>query len=100
MRGPKPTPLALLSSERHALEQLVRRHTTPQHLALRARIILDADAGLTNAEIARRQGVCLPTVRLWRTRWLGLQAVCECDLSVEERLSDAPRSGAPVSISA
>jgi putative transposase len=35
---------------------------------------------------------------LWRTRWLGLQAVALADLSVEERLTDAPRPGKPVRI--
>ena len=35
MRGPKPPAIALTEAERAALDQLVRRHTTPQQLALR-----------------------------------------------------------------
>jgi transposase len=92
--------LLLTQGERQALEQFVRRHTTPQQLALRARVILAADAGLNNAQIARREAISIPTVRLWRTRWLGLASVSETDLPLAERLTDAPRSGAPATITA
>src|SRR5438270_913796 len=40
------------------------------------------------------------TVRLWRMRWLGLQAASLKDLSITERLSDAPKPGAPARITA
>jgi len=33
MRGPKATPLSLSKEEREAVEQLVRRHSTPQQIA-------------------------------------------------------------------
>jgi putative transposase len=98
MRGPKPPVVALQDTERAALELLLRRHTTPQQLALRARIVLAAADGANNSQIARQEGVNLDTVRLWRARWLGLQAVPLGELSVEERLADAPRSGKPVRI--
>jgi transposase len=80
------------------LVALTRRHTTPQQVALRARIVLAAAAGRNNAEIARDLGVDVATARLWRGRWLGLQPVALADLSAEERLADAPRSGAPARI--
>jgi transposase len=99
MRGPKPPILILTDAERQGLEHLTRRHNTPQQLALRARIVLAAAAGTNNSQIAREMGVDLDTVRLWRGRWLGLQAVTLEDLSVEDRLMDAPRSGRPVRIS-
>lgn len=35
MRGPKPTPIDLTDAERTALDTLVRRHSTPQQIALR-----------------------------------------------------------------
>jgi putative transposase len=98
MRGPKPPTIELIAVEREALEQLVRRHTTPQQLALRARIVLAAAAGANNSQIARQEAVNLDTVRLWRSRWLGVQAIPLADLTVEERLTDAPRSGKPVRI--
>ena len=98
MRGPKPPVIELTAAERHDLDQLGRRYTTPQQLALRARIVLAAAAGANNSQIARQEGVDVDTVRLWRTRWLALQAVAGDDLSVAERLTDAPRPGTPARI--
>jgi putative transposase len=85
MRGPKPPRVALSADERQGLETLVRRHTTAQQVALRARIALAAAAGLNNVQIAHHLGVDVDTVRLWRQRWLSLQAVTLEDLRVEER---------------
>ncbi len=100
MRGPKPATLELTAAERQGLEALRRRHGAAQQVALRARIVLAAAAGRNNAQIARECAVDVATARLWRGRWLGLQAVALADLSVEERLTDAPRSGKPAGISA
>jgi putative transposase len=100
MRGPKPLPIALSVAERDALEQLVRRHTTPQQLALRARIVLAAADGRNHRQIARDLGVSIDTARLWRQRWRALHAVAPADLSSAERLADAPRAGRPVRITA
>ena len=100
MRGPQPSAIELSEEERRGLEALVRRHITPQQVALRARIVLAAGGGLNNAQVARREGVDVGTARLWRARWLGLRPVAPADLSVEERLADAPRSGKPAGISA
>lgn len=98
MRGPQPPAIELTATERQALEHLVRRHTTSQQLALRARIVLAAADGANNSQIARQEAVDVDTVRLWRTRWLAFQAVARDDLSVAERLADAPRPGTPVRI--
>ena len=95
MRGPKPPLIELNSEERQGLETLVRGHTTAQQIALRARIILSADDGFNNTQIAAQLGVDVDTVRLWRNRWLGLAAASLDDLSVEERLTDALRPGSP-----
>lgn len=100
MKGPKPEPLSLSESERSELQQLMRRHSTAQQLVLRARIILEADVGLNNSQIARQLDLTPETVRMWRKRWLALQAVALADLSVAERLSDSPRPGRPSDISA
>ena len=100
MRGPKPPAIALTGEERQGLEALARRHTTGQQVALRARIVLAAADGRNNAEIARALGVEVETARLWRGRWLGLQPTALADLSVAERLADAPRSGKPAEITA
>jgi putative transposase len=100
MRGPTPDPLSLSEVERTELEGLVRRHGTPQQLALRGRIILAAAQGKNNSQIARELDVCVDTVRSWRSRWLGLQPVSLQDLSVSERLEDVPRPGRPSQITA
>ena len=100
MRGPKPDPLSITEVERNALERLVRRPSTSQQLALRGRIILEANAGKNNSQIARELGVSVETVRAWRKHWLALQGVALADLSVQERLSDVPRPGRRSQISA
>lgn len=100
MPGPKPLTLELSAEERSELQALVRRHTTAQQIAQRARIVLRAAEGQTNSAIARELGLDPDTVRSWRSRWHGLQAVSLEDLSVEERLEDLPRSGRPPEITA
>ena len=91
MRGPKPPVVESSLDEQQGLEALVRRYNAPQQLARRGRIILSAAAGRNNSQIAREVGLAVDTVRFWRNRWLGLQAATLEDLSLEERLRDAPR---------
>ena len=100
MRGPKPPMFELADAERQELERLVRRHTTPQQLALRAKIVLAAADGANNCQIARLLDVSLDMVRRWRHRWLVLQPVSLDDLPITDRLTDAPRPGKPVRITA
>lgn len=95
MPGPTPPPVELTPTERHGLEVLARRHTAPQQVALRARIVLLAADGLNNSQIARTLGLEADTVRLWRQRWRAFQGVALADLSIADRLSDAPRPGCP-----
>jgi putative transposase len=84
-------PVTILPEQREALEQLVRTRSTPQQLALRARMMLHAADGVGVRESARDLGVWPKTVRYWRRRW---RQAAEGQ-SVPERLADAPRSGAP-----
>jgi putative transposase len=100
MRGPKPPTIDLAAAERQELERLVRRHTTPQQLALRAQIVLAAADGANNCQIARQLDVSLDMVRRWRDRWRALQPASVDDLPLADRLTDAPRPGAPVRITA
>src|SRR5881275_1250513 len=99
-KGPKPAELTLSGEERKDLEELVRRHSTPQQLAKRAHLLLAAAEGKSNAEIARELSVSVDTVRSWRMRWIGLQAVPLSEVSVVERLTDVPRPGRPSEITA
>ncbi len=100
MRGPKPPAIELSDVERQELDALTCRHTTPQQLALRARIVLAAADGANNGQIARQCAVSVNMVRRWRERWRILQAASLEDLPVAERLTDAPRPGKPVRITA
>ena len=100
MPGPTPPPVDLPPAAQEGLDALVRRHTAPQQVATRARIVLLAAEGLNNSQIARHLGLDVDTVRLWRQRWLAFQGVDLADLSVEERLTDAPRPGRPAEITA
>src|SRR3954453_9708038 len=93
MRGPRPLAVTLTDEQRTALQTLIRRHLTPQQVVLRARIVLDAAEGRSNLAIARSRHVSLEMVRLWRDRWMLLQPIPSVELSLEERLRDAPRSG-------
>lgn len=98
--GPKPLEVKLTDIERHGLEKLVNRHNTSQQKALRGRMILLADLGKSNREIARELEVCVDTVRLWRQRWNDLQPIALEDLSIEDRFEDLPRPGTPPRLTA
>jgi putative transposase len=99
-RGPNPREVILSEAEATALDNLVKRHNTPQQIALRARIIQAADTGMNNQQISRELGLCVNTVRLWRDRWLEWESVPLEEVGVAERLKDAPRSGSPGKFSA
>jgi len=95
MATPRPPKVVLSERERADLERLVRAFTTGQQLALRARIVLLAGDGLNNLQIARELSVDDETPGHWRGRWLQFRDVSLDELSVGERLADAPREGAP-----
>jgi len=59
MSRPKNEMLKLSTAEREVLESIVRRHNVGQQIALRARIILEVDAGKNNKEVAKRFGISL-----------------------------------------
>jgi len=87
--GRPMVPLSLEPAERETLTRWTRRRKTAQALALRARIVLLADQGLNNGEVAEALGITRATVGKWRSRF------------VERRLDgllDEPRPGAPRSI--
>ena len=48
MKGPKLPVVNLSEAEQQALEKLAKAHSTEQHTALRARIVLTAGQGLNN----------------------------------------------------
>ncbi|XGW00701.1 MAG: helix-turn-helix domain-containing protein [Leptolyngbya sp. BL-A-14] len=65
-------------------------------MAIRASIILLADAGRHHREIARELKISRDMARFWRNRWLALAAK---EVVVVARLQDAARTGAPATFS-
>jgi len=100
MPGPQPPLIQLTADDRQGIEKLIRQHRLAQQKALRARIVLLAADGKNNPEIVHELKISLDMVRLWRRRWLDLQAISREDLSLEERLEDLPRPGAPARVTA
>ena len=98
MPGPKARQIALSKEELQALLKLERGHNTRQQIAKRAKMIRLAAGGLDNGGISRSVGVHRHTVSQWRQRWLLLAPIPLDELSVEERLEDLPRPGAPARI--
>ena len=67
----RPAPaLVLRDGDRDELERLTRSSTVRSGLASRARIVLLSADGLANARIVELTGSSLPTVMLWRSRYV------------------------------
>ena len=91
MRTGRPiAPLVISDEEREILERWERRPKSAQALALRARLILACETGMSNKEVAALFDVSEPMVGKWRARFLE---------SGVDGLLDEPRPGAPRTIS-
>jgi transposase len=87
MRSGRPKKrLELTSEEREKLQTMARRPKSAQAMALRARIVLGSEQGMSNAGIAGKLQVTAATVGKWRRRFLESRL---------EGLLDEPRVGAP-----
>lgn len=90
-RAGRPTvQIELTDHERETLQRWARRHTSSQALAMRCRIVLACAKGATNIEAAAEAGCNPATVGKWRRRFAQDRL---------EGLTDAPRPGAPRTIS-
>jgi putative transposase len=93
--------ITLSDAERYQLQALVRAGKTPQQLATRASIILLAQDGVSNQQIAQEVGTSRNLVQKWRKRFaLYLPSAPppgEAADPVERvrALHDLPRSGRP-----
>lgn len=96
----RATAVVLREKEQEALTRISKRHRSEQQLAVRARIVLAAAQGHSNAQIARELDIHVDTARLWRDRWASLQGVDLKSLPVEARLQDVPRPGVAPRITA
>jgi transposase len=76
----------VLTDDEHAALVALTRPTVQARMMLRARIVLAAANGTSNAGIARDLAVCEDTVRKWRSRYVVARLA---------GLSDAKRSGRP-----
>ena len=82
-------PLVLTGDERRTLENWVKRRSTAQGLALRARIVLACAQGGSNLAVSARLGLNRKTVSRWRARFLRERL---------DGLTDEPRPGVPRTI--
>jgi transposase len=86
----RPTkPLNLTAEERDKLAMLARRPKSAQAMAMRARIVLGCDEGLSNGAVAKKLQITGATVCKWRERFR---------VNRLEGLLDEPRPGTPRSI--
>jgi transposase len=87
MRTGRPKAALVLSAdERAKLEMIARRPKTDQRTALRAGIVLDCAAGLSNTQVAVKRRITPVTVGKWRARFVAQRL---------GGLADAPRPGQP-----
>lgn len=71
----RATVITLSEPEQEALLQITKRRRSEHQVVLRARIVLAAAQGASNAQIAREMAINVDTVRLWRDRWAGLHGI-------------------------
>src|SRR5207244_751183 len=84
-------PITLTDDERETLHGWLRRHSTAQALAQRARVVLECATGKSNATVCRTLRLDRNTVGKWRRRFLHKRV---------DGLLDEPRPGAPRTVSA
>ena len=101
----KAAKIVLTEIQSAELQRIVRSKVSQQRFIQRARIILLAADRLLNIEISPLVGIGRQQVGLWRRRWQqSQQALLTVELNetraelrrtIEDVLSDAPRSGSP-----
>ena len=85
-----PFQIVLTEHERAAVEARARKYTSSYRDVVRARIVLYAEDGLQNKDIAARLDTSPQIVSKWRKRFFEQRL---------EGLDDAPRHGRPGSFS-
>ena len=105
MRGTKPTEIKLTTCQRAELERITRKANSKQIHVTRARIVLLADNGLNNQQIADRLEGHRKTARKWRNRWANeVENLTAVEAEADEKelgqyvlglLGDRFRSGTP-----
>jgi len=97
---PRPVSIELDDETRGALQKVERQYSTSQQLVQRVRIILLASEGKSNKQISQDLSISIDMARQWRNRWASFAPIPLREMSVSERLEDAPRPGKPSMITA
>jgi putative transposase len=108
MTVPQAEAIRVTERQRRVLEQVVRASTSPQGVAMRARVVLAAAGGMSNRRMATELGVTRNMAHAWRGRWAAASDALEAaeleggdgddralQAVVRGVLADAPRPGAP-----
>ncbi len=109
--GSGPSLPWLTDTQRDILQQMERGTTTERRVIDRVRILLSFDTLRSKKGVAKTLGIDIKTVRKWHERWdevRGLLSPLETDSVprqayrrvLEQALTDAPRSGAPLTFTA
>ena len=77
----------LKKKDKATLEKIAESETASKRERSRAKILLMADEGHTQAEISSELGMTVPTIRKWLNKY-NEEGLCE--------LTDAPRTGRPI----
>ena len=106
----KARKVVISERQQEVLLSFVRCSTSVQRLVTRGKIILLAFQGKLNQEIGRQVGLNPDQVGTWRRRWqqaFERLVAIECEegtkalrAAIEDLLSDAPRSGGPLTFTA
>jgi putative transposase len=109
MPGPKAKEVNLTARQRDVLNEIIRRHSSPQQLVRRAKIVLAAADRRNNRYNADLLEATPTTVRFWIERWnrsADLLAKAEADENEKSLsaatckvLADDPRPGRPAEFS-
>jgi len=106
MRGPPATIVNVTPRQKEYLDEICRRRKNEFQLHSRAKIVLKAGEGLSNAAISKKLLAAYATVATWRNRWhaaedrllaaeQGPNPDKDVPAVVEEVLKDAYRKGTP-----
>jgi putative transposase len=111
---PKAKKIVLQKKEKELLRRYVQKQTAQTHYKQRGEIILLANEGMGNNQIAKRLGIINTTVRKWRNRWAsatdtlktyskGVNGIHPTNKQLLDKMleivTDAPRPGKPIIIS-
>lgn len=113
MPTPKSAPIRVSDLQLALLESISRQTTSSVREVERSRMLLEINKGSANRRVAADLGLTQEQAKRWRLRWLSYEEVFsaieakggehlrrDMERKIRECLSDAPRSGPPLTFSA